>query len=634
MKISYTTYLDKVYGAWLGKSIAGTIGAPFEGRKELFNYEYDPKAIKEMLPNDDLDLQVLWLHVLEKKGIYLNSMDLADGFYHLYPYVPGEYAYFKKNYNRGIYPPLSGSFNNRYYINGMGCPIRSEIWACISPGNPDLAAEYAGKDGILDHEGDSVYAEQFLAAIEALAFFEEDLFQLFEKGMRFLPENTKIRHLIQDTIAWSQQETQWVKVRSWIIRDYGHPDCTNLYQNMGFTLLALIYGKGDFIDTTMIALNCGFDTDCSCATAGALLGIIHGAANLIEKHHFYDTSYKLDVKVERRSNHLKDLAEDTCIVGLTVLQELNKRIEIEHAPVFTPVPFHKPEKRINISIDYQGIPVIGWKETKTLLIKVINETDKDIGETVCLEIPHGWAADWLKKEILLSAHEEVNIPLKITIPADVNLICEKNLICVKCGAEKVKFGLNGAQVWKAYGPFWENHIDLPYTELGETYYTHIEGTSPDEIADISRQFHLNTKVSPGKDYFGEPGLSPKEMDYKIVNIKEDLFSVSDFVGFQGPCIVYAVRRIFCPEERVVNLILGHTDAYQLWINGNKTSEADYTDWWTAENRHITSVHLRQGENEILLKCIRTGKSAEYSLIFTGCEKVFPPHIDDFSSIVE
>jgi hypothetical protein len=36
MKISYKQYLDKVNGCWLGKSIAGTIGAPLEGRKELF----------------------------------------------------------------------------------------------------------------------------------------------------------------------------------------------------------------------------------------------------------------------------------------------------------------------------------------------------------------------------------------------------------------------------------------------------------------------------------------------------------------------------------------------------------------------------------------------------------------------
>lgn len=93
-RIPYEIYLDKVYGAWLGKSIAGTIGAPYEGRKERFQYEYDPKAIETMLPNDDLDLQVLWLEVMERKGIHIDSDDLAEAFLNQCPYAPGEYAFF------------------------------------------------------------------------------------------------------------------------------------------------------------------------------------------------------------------------------------------------------------------------------------------------------------------------------------------------------------------------------------------------------------------------------------------------------------------------------------------------------------------------------------------------------------
>lgn len=49
-----------------------------------------------MLPNDDLDLQVLWLEVLEKKGANFTSEDLADIFAEKCPYSPGEYAIFKK----------------------------------------------------------------------------------------------------------------------------------------------------------------------------------------------------------------------------------------------------------------------------------------------------------------------------------------------------------------------------------------------------------------------------------------------------------------------------------------------------------------------------------------------------------
>ena len=68
--ITYKDYFDKVLGCWIGKTVAGTIGGPCEGRKEFFDYEFDKRSIENMMPNDDLDLQVLWLEVLEKKGIF------------------------------------------------------------------------------------------------------------------------------------------------------------------------------------------------------------------------------------------------------------------------------------------------------------------------------------------------------------------------------------------------------------------------------------------------------------------------------------------------------------------------------------------------------------------------------------
>ncbi|HVK04187.1 MAG TPA: ADP-ribosylglycohydrolase family protein [Armatimonadaceae bacterium] len=277
-QLPYAVYLDKVYGAWLGKGVGGTLGAPYEGRKQQFEYAFDRRAVQVMLPNDDLDLQVLWLDVLERVGIDFTSDDLADSFLANCPYSPGEYAYFKKNYARGIRPPESGRFNNRYYVNGMGCPIRSEVWACVAPGDPELAAELAGRDGVLDHAGDSVYAEQYLAAVESAAFFESDVVGLLKEYLPLLGADTRIRRLADDALRWSEGESDWRAVRALILRDYGHPDCTNLYQNIGFTILCLVHGRADFIESEMIALNCGFDTDCSCATAGALLGIVSGGA--------------------------------------------------------------------------------------------------------------------------------------------------------------------------------------------------------------------------------------------------------------------------------------------------------------------------------------------------------------------
>ena len=63
--LSYKTYLDKVYGFFIGKAVSGNIGAPHEGVKMPMELPFMPEMINCELPNDDLDLQILWLDVLE-----------------------------------------------------------------------------------------------------------------------------------------------------------------------------------------------------------------------------------------------------------------------------------------------------------------------------------------------------------------------------------------------------------------------------------------------------------------------------------------------------------------------------------------------------------------------------------------
>ena len=46
--------------------------------------------------------------------------------------------------------------------------------------------------------------------------------------------------------------------------------------NVGYVIIGLLYGEGDFKESMLIACNCGDDTDCSCSTVGSILGIIHG----------------------------------------------------------------------------------------------------------------------------------------------------------------------------------------------------------------------------------------------------------------------------------------------------------------------------------------------------------------------
>ena len=79
MILNRDEYRSKVLGCWLGKNIGGTLGAPFEWRRQINDVSFYTQDLGgEPLPNDDLDIQLLWLIALEERGIDIDAHDLAE----------------------------------------------------------------------------------------------------------------------------------------------------------------------------------------------------------------------------------------------------------------------------------------------------------------------------------------------------------------------------------------------------------------------------------------------------------------------------------------------------------------------------------------------------------------------------
>lgn len=299
-------YRSKVLGCWLGKNIGGTLGAPFEWRRQVNNVSFYTQDLGgEPLPNDDLDIQLLWLVALEEQGIGITSHVLAD-YWCLYV-TPHwcEYGTAKINMRQGLLPPLSGTLDNDYR-HSCGAFIRSEIWACICPGRPDLAARYAFEDAILDHgNGEGTYAEVFVAAMEAAAFTVSDMRDLITIGLSYIPDGCGVEQAVRTAVDCFDAGKPWLEARHEILRRhrggaFWHmPELVSaddqargfaeglvgydVPSNIGMTVLGLLYGGDDFGRVLCTTVNCGEDTDCTAATAGSLYGILHGAEAIPEK---------------------------------------------------------------------------------------------------------------------------------------------------------------------------------------------------------------------------------------------------------------------------------------------------------------------------------------------------------------
>jgi len=269
----FVEYRRRALGCWLGKAVGGTLGGPYEGHTKgtLSLTFYDPVPDR-MLPNDDLDLQVVWAEAIRRHGLPIHRRMLADAWLRHIQLLPDEYGVAVRNLAAGIYPPASGAFDNGFTA-GMGAAIRTELWACLAPGDPDLAVAFAREDACVDHDGEGVHAAVYLAALESLAFVERDRETLLDAAAAYLPADSRVARAIADTRRLWAETGDWREVRERVFAEHGTQNFTDVAQNLAFTVLGWLAG-GDFGEALCIAVNCGMDTDCTGATLGALLGIL------------------------------------------------------------------------------------------------------------------------------------------------------------------------------------------------------------------------------------------------------------------------------------------------------------------------------------------------------------------------
>lgn len=305
-QMTFAQYKDKVLGCWCGKNIGGVLGAPFECFRQMNDVDFYVQDLSQgPPPNDDLDLQIVWLAAVEKYGRTVNASILGE--YWLSYITPNwvEYGMAKANLRAGLVPPLSGTVDNTYG-NSCGCFIRSEIWACLAPGHPNLAARYAYEDAIVDHTNEGVLGEVFCAAMESAAFVENNLWQLIDIGLSYIPENSAMARAINEACDCYREGVSVREARERIhnsapgtfgiqgikLCEIKEKDNENMAlgepgfdapENVAYMIAGLLYGEGDFGKSLTIANSFGEDTDCICATLGALFGIIHGEEALPEK---------------------------------------------------------------------------------------------------------------------------------------------------------------------------------------------------------------------------------------------------------------------------------------------------------------------------------------------------------------
>ena len=282
--INRKLYRDKVHACWIGKNIGGTMGGPFEGKPDLQDIHGYTTPKGEPLPNDDLDLQLVWLKAIEEVGAKGLNANILSWYWRRFIFaIWNEYGIGCNNVAHGITPPMSGELYNEHWRTSNGAWIRSEIWACLAPGQPNIAAKYAIMEASIDHGvSEGTAAEIFTAALESMAFVETDLRKIVGKALTYIPEDCKVARYVKMVIEEYDKGTDWKEVRQKVVEMNTDLGFFQAPGNIAYVMIGLLYGEGDFLQSLIYAINCGDDADCTAATVGSILGIMGGSASIPE----------------------------------------------------------------------------------------------------------------------------------------------------------------------------------------------------------------------------------------------------------------------------------------------------------------------------------------------------------------
>lgn len=606
---------DKIYGCWMGKNCGGTLGTPLEkgyGEPEPFDVWWYPKLQEGGIPNDDLEMQLVWLKALEEVGTALTARDLAEYWLNHIGYNWDEYGWSRMNLRLGLMPPVSGNYNN-WFVDCMGCPIRSEIFACIAPGLPRLAVRYAYEDAICDHAGgESVYGEMFNCAIESAAFIISDLNELLDIGRSYVADGTKTAAAVDAARAAHRAGLDWKAARRKVLEAAPHYNAQYSPINMGFQTIGLLYGR-DFAETLCIAVNCGYDTDCTGATVGSILGILHGNSKLPRK---WTEPLGDGIATNEHWGGLR-----ACSTGPNPipknLDELTRRTVAQavrfsagHAPsrdaCYADDAVHalwkRPATRVTIptgtfrvGVEYRNTPAVVPGTVKPLQTVLANSAPAALAATCTLRTPAGWEP-LPPQQVQVPAFGEAVLEWAVPVPPpsvlrNANLLSLQVEVPQRVAQSAAPVVFIGARRYRLSPP-----CALP-AGAAESLFDH--GFAPETLrgADV-----LNPAAR-------------QEIGCVHHTLGHDLEIASILPAGHA---IYVQAFLHSAAERKVILGLPTTGSVKSWVNGALLHNLPEVERFRPHG-HKTQAYLettlRAGYNEVLVKLVRPAGAAAFDAHF-------------------
>ncbi len=358
LKITRTTYLDRLAGMWMAESIANWTGLITEGRHNDPPYLTDKdwggkyehmragSAVNVLsfnfqdpwLSDDDTDMEYVYLAAMTKRGDpYLTPDDNRQAWLrHTEPgkaiWVSNLAAQTLMFQTLFVAPPSTSLLAANDQSLMIDAQLTTEFFGALAPGMPRRALTLAESPIRTTASGYAEHASQFHVLLYSLALIvdttlppREQTLWLAKTARKFIPDTSKSAVIYDFILAQylaNPDVNNWEIARDALdakfgpLRTGGKQDPKFLYLewyespvNFATGLLALLYGEGDLKRTIRVGTLSGWDSDNGTATMGGLLGLVLGTEGI--RKQFPDTKISGRYRIVTRTgfNSIDDTFE-------------------------------------------------------------------------------------------------------------------------------------------------------------------------------------------------------------------------------------------------------------------------------------------------------------------------------------
>ena len=295
---------DKIKGGWVGQTVGVTYGGPTEF---IYNGVIIPDSVdipwyhgylaKTMhgVPGlyDDIYVDLTFLEKFYKHGLNVHMDTLAASLAHgAFPLDQANQVA-RYNYLQGVRWPNIGHWKNNPHADDIDFQIEADFIGLMTPGMPNVTTTLANNVGQIMCYGDGVYGGVYMANMYALAFINNDIVDIVNKGLEGIPSSSEFAQCMRDVIKWHQAYPQdWKRTWRLVENKWNNDLCPNgahrefnidAKMNAAYVIMGLLYGGGDIEKTMDISTRSGQDSDCNPSSAAGILGTMLGYSNIPSK---------------------------------------------------------------------------------------------------------------------------------------------------------------------------------------------------------------------------------------------------------------------------------------------------------------------------------------------------------------